>query len=74
MTHHDEDSPSFASALYRVASASGIDSPLLRRGVSHGDDIILIFEFPYDFMTLNERDEQMSRILTSMMGSFVKTG
>ncbi|KAL7640321.1 UNVERIFIED_CONTAM: hypothetical protein RMT77_008585 [Armadillidium vulgare] len=74
MTHHKENTPSFAAPLYRLAQAAGITSPLLRSGVSHGDDVILLFKFPYTLGDMSTWDLQVSILLTSVIGSFIKTG
>lgn len=74
MTHHDPSSPSFAFPLYRLAQDLGIRSPLLNAGVSHGDDVILLFSFPHSQVKPGPRDLMMSTILTEMWASFVTTG
>ena len=48
MTHHDPSTPSFAQNLYRMARGQGIRSPLLQSAASHGDDVMLIFNFPHN--------------------------
>lgn len=74
MTHHDPGSPSFAFPLYRLAQDLGIRSPLMQAGVSHGDDVVLLFNFPNTQVQPGPRDLQMSAILTNMWANFVATG
>ncbi|KAF2351967.1 Carboxylesterase type B [Trinorchestia longiramus] len=74
MTHHDPGSPSFAFPLYRLAQELGIKSSLLQAGVSHGDDVILLFSFPHNQVEPGPRDQQMSAILTNMWANFIITG
>ena len=74
MTHRQPGSPSLTRAMYNMADEAGIFSPLLSHGVSHGDDMALIFAFPYSMGLPSNEDQQMSHILTSTWASFVDTG
>lgn len=74
MTHHLPGSPSYSAPLYRLADGVGVRSPYIYSGVSHGDDLALIFFLPYDLGQAGAQDQQISSLLTFTWATFIHTG
>ncbi|XP_042868542.1 esterase E4-like [Penaeus japonicus] len=73
-THRDMDTPTWATPLYNRLRDLGIQTPLLEKGVSHGDDMVHLFDFPYALGKFSERDQMMSTFVTTTWANFVANG
>ncbi|KAG7173745.1 Esterase E4-like2 [Homarus americanus] len=73
-THRDPDTPVWAAPVYKKLKQLGVTSTILTEGVSHGDDLCLLFNIPQAQGKLSQRDQKVSDLLTSMWSSFVTTG
>nr|XP_027207548.1 esterase E4-like [Penaeus vannamei] len=67
-------SPVYTAPLYRLADSVGVRSPYILSGVSHGDDLALIFFLPYELGQAGAQDQQISSLLTFTWATFVHTG
>ncbi|XP_071524052.1 esterase E4-like [Panulirus ornatus] len=74
MRHRDPGTPSYAVPLYQLAEGKGVRSSAIFSGISHGDDLALVFSLPYNLGQPGPRDVQISSLLTFMWATFVHTG
>ncbi|XP_045603703.1 carboxylic ester hydrolase [Procambarus clarkii] len=74
MTHRDATSPTYTAPLHHLAEGRGVKSQAIYSGISHGDDLALIFSLPYDLGQPGPRDLKMSALLTFMWATFAHTG
>ncbi|XP_064118209.1 esterase E4-like [Macrobrachium nipponense] len=74
MTHRRPTSPSYSGTLYLLAESVGLNSRDLYNGISHGDDLALIFALPFDLAKPGPDDQQISSIMTFIWATFTHTG
>nr|XP_053638607.1 carboxylic ester hydrolase-like [Cherax quadricarinatus] len=74
MTHRDANSPTYAAPLHQLADGRGIKSRAIYSGISHGDDLALLFSLPFNLGQPGPRDLQISALLTFMWATFMYTG
>lgn len=73
-THRDIETPTWATPLYDRLRALGVRTPLLETGVSHGDDMVHLFDFPYALGKFSERDQMVSTFVTTTWSNFITNG
>lgn len=73
-THRDIETPTWATPLYDRLRALGVRTPLLETGVSHGDDMVHLFDFPYALGKFSERDQMVSTFVTTTWANFITNG
>ncbi|XP_068248725.1 esterase E4-like [Palaemon carinicauda] len=74
LTHRDPGTPVFAAPLYRKVKALGYETPLLETGVSHGDDLVHMFDLPLKGGEMTERDQRVGQLFLHMFTNFVVSG
>ncbi|CAL4122626.1 unnamed protein product, partial [Meganyctiphanes norvegica] len=74
MSYRDKDTPTWALPIYNLLRKNEFSPALLDTGVSHGDDLIHIFSFPYAMGKFTQQDQDVSEILISMWTNFITTG
>lgn len=74
MTHRDPGTPILLAPLYKKVRALGYKTPLLETGVSHGDDVIQVFDFPITSGEMSERDRRVGQMLLHTITNFVVSG
>lgn len=74
MTHRDPGTPILVASLYKKVRALGYKTPLLETGVSHGDDVIQVFDFPITSGEMSERDRRVGQMLLHTITNFVVSG
>ncbi|XP_071532749.1 esterase E4-like [Panulirus ornatus] len=72
--HREADTPIWATPIYKRLEQLGARTPLLTKGISHGDDLVLLFNFQHAPGMLPKRDQTVSDLLTSMWTNFIATG
>lgn len=74
MTHREPETPTWAIPLYEKLKTLGYETPLLDEGVSHGDDLVHLFAFPYALGQGSNRDQKVTQIILSMFTNFITNG
>ncbi|XP_064117906.1 esterase E4-like isoform X2 [Macrobrachium nipponense] len=74
MTHRDPSSPTWAGPLYKKLKKMGIKTSALDTYVSHGDDLLYLFDFPYVLKEESSRDQRVGQMILQMWANFIITG
>ena len=74
MSYREPDTPTWSLPLYNLMRDKGFPSAVLDSGVSHGDDMVHIFSFPYAMGKFTEKDKQVQDLLITMWTDFITTG
>ncbi|CAL4205904.1 unnamed protein product, partial [Meganyctiphanes norvegica] len=74
MSYRDKDTPTWCLPIYNLLRKNEFSPALFDTGVSHGDDLIHIFSFPYTMGKFTQQDQDVSEILISMWTNFITTG
>ncbi|XP_064117922.1 esterase E4-like [Macrobrachium nipponense] len=74
MTHHDPNTPTWSGSLYKKLKKMGIKTSALDTFVSHGDDLLYLFDFPYVLKEESSRDQRVGQMILQMWANFIITG
>ncbi|XP_064117919.1 esterase E4-like [Macrobrachium nipponense] len=74
MTHRDPNTPTWSGLLYKRLKEMGIKTPALDAYVSHGDDLLYLFDFPYVLKKESSRDQRVGQMILQMWANFIITG
>ncbi|XP_066965975.1 esterase E4-like [Macrobrachium rosenbergii] len=74
MTHRDPNTPTWSAPLYKKLKEMGIRTSALDTYVSHGDDLLYLFDFPYVLKAESRRDQRVGQMILQMWANFIISG